>query len=256
MSLHEQFADDLALHALGALQGEDRRTLEKHLAECPACRRELEALRGDTALLAISTSGPKPPTRARQRLLEAVGREPRRVQAQTSISWWKLFAVPLAVSVGLLVALTVSWKHSDQLEKRIAELENQKLQQQAELQRAKEIVSTLTATDAMKVTLVAAKTPPQPQGKVMYVKERASLIFMASNLPAVPSQKAYELWLIPMNGAPMPAGMFKPDARGSAMVIDPPLPSGVEAKTFAITIEPESGASTPTMPIVMMGAGE
>ena len=30
----------------------------------------------------------------------------------------------------------------------------------------------------------------------------------------------------------------------------------VEAKAFAITVEPEQGSSTPTMPIVMMGAGE
>jgi len=254
VSVHEQFADDLALYALGTLQGEERLALEKHLVDCSACRRELESLRGDTALLAISTSGPKPPARSRQRLLEAVAREPRRVESGSVRSWWR--PLPIFVTAILLIALVFSRRRNDRLEKRIAELEKQSLQEQAELQHAREIVSTLTATDAMKVTLVAAKTPPQPQGKVMYVKNRASLIFMASNLPAVPSQKAYELWLIPMNGAPMPAGVFKPDVRGSAMVINPPLPAGVEAKAFAITVESESGASTPTMPIVMMGAGE
>jgi anti-sigma-K factor RskA len=30
----------------------------------------------------------------------------------------------------------------------------------------------------------------------------------------------------------------------------------VEAKAFAITVEPESGSSAPTMPILMIGAGE
>ncbi|MBZ5680845.1 MAG: anti-sigma factor [Acidobacteriia bacterium] len=50
--------------------------------------------------------------------------------------------------------------------------------------------------------------------------------------------------------------MFKPDARGSATVINPPLPAGTEAKAFAITVENEAGSSTPTMPIVMMGARE
>ena len=34
MSAHEQFADDLALLALGALQGDERVTLEKHLEGC------------------------------------------------------------------------------------------------------------------------------------------------------------------------------------------------------------------------------
>jgi anti-sigma-K factor RskA len=126
----------------------------------------------------------------------------------------------------------------------------------AELQRARDVVSTLTATDAMRVTLVAAKTPPQPQGKAIYVRDRASLIFLASNLQALPPQKAYELWLIPTSGAPIPAGVFKPDAHGSAAVVEPPLPPGVQAKAFAITVEPEGGSSAPTLPVVMVGLGE
>jgi hypothetical protein len=39
------------------------------------------------------------------------------------------------------------------------------------------------------------------------------------------------------------------------MVMNPPLPIGLEAKAFAVTIEPEQGSATPTMPILMMGAG-
>jgi anti-sigma-K factor RskA len=138
----------------------------------------------------------------------------------------------------------------------MADLQSESDQQLAELQRAREVVSTLTATDALRVTLVVAKAPAQPQGKAIYVRDRSSLIFLASNLQALPPQKAYELWLIPTQGAPIPAGVFKPDKHGSATVIDPPLPQKVEAKAFAITVEPESGSSVPTMPIVMMGAGE
>src|SRR5579863_3367861 len=75
MAAHEQFAEDLALYALDALAGEDRAALEKHLSGCPSCRLELEQLRGDGALLALSTLGPRPPQRARQRLLDAVAKE-------------------------------------------------------------------------------------------------------------------------------------------------------------------------------------
>ena len=77
MSVHEQFAEDLALYALGSLQGDERIALEKHLEGCGDCRSELEQFRSDAALLALSTAGPMPPQRARQRLMNAVNREPR-----------------------------------------------------------------------------------------------------------------------------------------------------------------------------------
>jgi anti-sigma factor RsiW len=77
MSLHEEFADDLALYALGSLDGAERQTLEKHLKGCASCRRELELLRGDGSLLALTTAGPKPPARARQRLMSAIAEESR-----------------------------------------------------------------------------------------------------------------------------------------------------------------------------------
>ena len=257
MSAHEQFADDLALLALGALQGDERVTLEKHLEECSSCRRELERLRGDMALLALSASGPKPPQRSRERLLKAIAQEPRAQKspaiARRSLGWTLL---PWLAAAAFLLLAGFFWQQSDRLSQRVAELQGESSQQQAQLERAREVVSTLTSTDAMRVTLVAAQAPPQPQGKAIYVKDRSSLVFLASNMPPLPPQKIYELWLIPTSGSPIPAGVFKPDARGSATVIEPPLPSGVEAKAFAITVEPEQGSSTPTMPIVMMGAGE
>jgi len=256
MSAHEQFADDLALLALGALQGDERVTLERHLAECSSCRRELKWLRGDMALLALSASGPAPPRRSRERLLKAIAKEPRAqksTERRVSVLWTSL---PWLAAAALLLVAAFFWQQSDRLAQRVAHLQDESAQQKAQLERAREVVSTLTSTDALRVTLVAAQTPPQPQGKAIYVRDRSSLIFLASNMPSLPPQKAYELWLIPTNGAPIPAGVFKPDVRGSATVIEPPLPAGVEAKAFAITVEPEQGSSTPTMPIVMMGAGE
>jgi anti-sigma-K factor RskA len=254
MSVHEQFAEDLALHSLGVLEGEERVALEQHLEGCAGCRRELEQLRGDMALMALSTAGPVPPRRARQRLLESVAREPRRAGTPARRGWWTV--VPWVAAAALAVGLVVLWLQNSDLQRRVAGLQSESVQQQAELARAREVVSTLTATDAMRVTLVAAKTPPQPQGKAIYVRDRSSLIFLASNFPRLPAQKAYELWLIPISGAPIPAGVFKPDAHGSATVINPPLPAGVQAKAFAITVEPEIGSASPTMPIVMIGAGE
>jgi len=265
MSVHEQFAEDLALYALNALEGDDRAVLEKHLAACSECRLELEQLRGDGALLALSTIGPKPPARARQRLLDAVSKESAptsraqnaREMGHPSVprrSWWG--ALGWAATAAVIVFAASLWKENAMLRQSLASASAQGAQSAREFEDLRKIAAPLIAPGAQRITLVAMKTPPQPQGKAFYLRNRGSLVFMANNMPSLPPQKAYELWLIPIQGAPVPAGTFKPDAHGSATVVNPPLPSGMEAKAFAITVENEAGASTPTMPIMMMGTGE
>jgi anti-sigma-K factor RskA len=244
MSAHEQFAEDLTLHALGTLQGEERASLEKHLDICPACRQELEQLRGDMALLAMATSGPKPPQRARQRLLDAIAEEPRVptvVPARKSpFNGWA--ALGWAAAVGMLLVVIQLRRENYFLRESVNNLASMTGQQTVELANARRVVDTLTAPDAQTVTLVASKNPPQPQGKAFYLRNRSGLVFIANNLAPLPPDKIYELWLIPPTGAPIAAGLFKPDAKGNATVVNPPgLPAGVEAKTFAVTLEPATG---------------
>ena len=62
MKTHEQFAEDLPLYALEELTDADRRELEQHLETCAACRREVQFLRNDLSLLALSSAGPRPPS--------------------------------------------------------------------------------------------------------------------------------------------------------------------------------------------------
>jgi hypothetical protein len=121
---------------------------------------------------------------------------------------------------------------------------------------AREVVDALTDTTAMRVTLSKGKDAPVPQGRATYVASKGTLIFLASNLQPLPPLKSYELWLIPAaaGGAPIPAGTFRPDERGNASVILPPLPKGVDAKAFGVTIEDKDGAATPTLPIILVGA--
>jgi len=254
MTVHEQFADDLCLYALGALQGEEHDAIEKHLDECAACRQEVERLRGDVALLAFSATGPRPPAHSRDRLISAIAKEPRRIQVRQRArwNWWNALGWAAAVAA-IVIAILVRQQNSD-LRRRVGELEAGSSQQGRQLLEAKQLLATLTSPGAEDFTLVAAKTPPQPQGKVIYVRGTGTVVFLASNMPAAPPQKAYELWLIPASGAPIPAGLFKPNAGGGAAVIRPPLPSGVEAKAFAITLEPEAGSSAPTSQPIMVGS--
>ncbi len=253
MNVHEQFADDLSLYALGALSGEERHAVEKHLEECSACRVELERLRGDMTLLAISVSGPKPPSRSRDRFIAAIAKEARRAQVlpRKGMTWWG--ALEWAAAVAAVVFIVVLWNQNSDLRRRVASLQANSADQQTQLAQAKELIASLTSAEAEHFILVASNTPPQPQGKAIYVRSSGTLVFLASNMPQLPLQKTYELWLIPASGAPIPAGLFRPDPHGSATVIKPPLPLGIKAKTFAITIEPAAGSSAPTSQPIMVG---
>jgi anti-sigma-K factor RskA len=260
MSIHEQFADDLTLHALGSLAGDERIALEKHLEECASCRRELQALRGDLSLLALTTVGPRPPARAKQRLMSTIAAEPRLPQPVAAParrrSWWGVLGWAAAAAMVLLYVGVL--RQNSSLQREMASLQAQFTGQQSELQQAKEIMATLLDPESQKIELVAVGSKPQPRGKAIYQRRSRSLIFLASSLPPLPPEKVYELWLFPANGgAPIAAGLFKPDAHGSATVVNPPLPEGVEAKTFAVTLEPESGShEAPRGTPVIVGAGE
>jgi anti-sigma-K factor RskA len=204
-------------------------------------------------LLAISVSGPKPPSRSRDRFIAAIAKEPRRAQVlpRKGMTWWG--TLEWAAAVAAVVFIVVLWNQNSDLRRRVASLQANSADQQTQLAQAKELIASLSSAEAEHFILVASNTPPQPQGKAIYVRSSGTLVFLASNMPQLPLQKTYELWLIPASGAPIPAGLFRPDPHGSATVIKPPLPLGIEAKTFAITIEPAAGSSAPTSQPIMVG---
>jgi anti-sigma-K factor RskA len=73
---------------------------------------------------------------------------------------------------------------------------------------------------------------------------------IASNLPPLAPGKAYEMWTIPKGGSPRPAGVFQSDPQGSALhIFSGPVDTST-LETVAVTVEPESGSATPTMPLV------
>jgi len=257
---HEQFADDLALFALDELTGSDRQELETHLETCAACRRELQTLRGDLGLLGLTTSGPQPPARSKERLVRAISAEPRGVSLPEASPqprrnmWWAW--VPAFAAVALLFVVTNLWRSNGRMKDQLAELGNRNQDQTVQLDRMNQEPRLLTSPDAVHVSLNPQKAPKQPSGTAIFSPSQKRMMFMASNLAPVPEGKAYELWIIPTQGAPIAVGVFKPDDHGNAVMMDHTMPEGVEAEAFAITVAKEEGSDKPTSPIVIMGAGE
>jgi anti-sigma-K factor RskA len=269
MTAHEQYRDDLPLYAVGALNEQESKQMERHLAECAECREELRGLQEAAANIAIALPPVAPAAHVKTQLLARLEREepapatvvPARTrQAEPSRErrglgawfWLPAFATAcLAIlSIGLWMQDRALFRELRQQERITADMQaNQQV-----LEKARALVETLSATDAQHITLAAAGAKPQPGAKAVYSPQQHSLVLLAGNLTPLPANKVYELWLLPSSGAqPVPAGTFQPDASGSATLVLSQFGDSAMAKGFAVTIENQPGSSTPTMPIILVG---
>src|SRR5213592_4330453 len=133
--------------------------------------------------MALSASRPKPPSRSRDRLMAAIAKEPLRAQVRRRkrSAWWNTLEWAAAVVAVVIVVLLM--RQNTDLRRRVADLETNSTKQDQQLLEAKQLLATLTSPDSARFTLVAGKTPLQPQGRAIYVRSSSTLVFLASNMP-------------------------------------------------------------------------
>ena len=181
-------------------------------------------------------------------------RKPRRFAPIMAWAGWSIAAV-MAVVAGMQV------DQRKLVEQDLSVSQAQLGQSDAQVQHAKQVTDTLRDASAMRVALhvplnAGAVPKLDPEGHATYLPSTGALVFVADHLDPLQAQKTYQLWLLPATAgsAPIPAGLFKPDANGNATVVMPPLPKGVTARGFGVTVENDGGSKTPTAPIVLLGS--
>ena len=103
-------------YALDALDGDERRAYEEHLAGCERCRDDLASFWDVTSALAVAASGPEPSPELRERVLASVRAEPQNVvplaprrRGYVLPAVAAVAAVAAAVAIGLgIYALSLS----------------------------------------------------------------------------------------------------------------------------------------------------
>lgn len=259
--------DDLVLYSMQALTPEEQTEAQTHLETCDICRSAVDEACAAASLVGLSAPQYELPEGAQRRFLAAVANTPQITPAPLSVAappaepahphkrslGW-LGGLGWVVAVVAILAAYLVGVHNSLLEQQLHTAHEQVAELSAQADRAQDLMDALTSPNAQQITLTMTKHPAASTGHAIYLSQSGTLVFVASNMPPVPAGKTYELWLIPASGkAPIPAGLFRPDAKGNASVVMPKLPSGVAAKAFGVTIEVAQGASTPTLPIVMTG---
>jgi hypothetical protein len=278
--------DDLYLFSLQFLPEAEAKFYTDHLAECADCRRQLGWIQGDLAGYAMSVEMVDPPAGSRDALMRRVAQErkvvpmtpmpsaapvvkaadaephtatvyemkPRRTAAVMAWAGW-------AVAAGLAVTAGLEYQDRQKLHSAYDDIAGKYTDVKSQFEKARTILQTLTDSDAKQVAMhlppsgSGKPTPPVPEAHASYLKEKGSLVFIANNLEPLQQDKTYELWVLPAEkgAAPIPVRTFKPDARGNAIVSVSDLSKGVEAAGFGVTVEPDGGSKTPTLPIVLLG---
>jgi anti-sigma-K factor RskA len=224
--------EDLALHAVHALEPNDSEALERAVAENPALRAELTAMQSALAKLGRSLPQSAPPAGLEARVFGAVQastpvpsrRAPTRgtSTSPSRAAWTRpAFATVSLMGLALIAFLGV---------------ESSRLQNEVATLRARTAQQTAILSNATNIKLTSTTASATPIGQAYLTK--GGQIVIALNLPAPESGKTYQAWFIPKGEtAPRPLQTFT-----TGLTTEVP----VNAAAIAVSLEPAGGSKTPT----------
>ena len=117
-----------------------------------------------------------------------------------------------------------------------------------------ELEQILTVTgkpDARFMRLTGQAAAPSGSGILIWDMQKAQCLIFGF-FPPPPQGNAYQLWFITTRDR-IPAGLLKVNPTGRIFDTQPVPPDIANWVAAAVTLEPESGSQTPTMPFYLLG---
>lgn len=213
--------DLTAAYALDALDPEDAREYEVHLARCERCRAELASLSEAAGALAYATEAPVPPAELRARILQQASRERSNVVPLTP-RW----AVPVAAVAAAAACAAIGlgiWA---------ASLSGELDRRENALARQERVAQILARPDSRTISF--------PQGTLVVTRTGEAALVLR-NLDKAGSGLTYEAWIADQ-GAPEPAGLFD-GGEVVAVPLERPVRDGA---SVLVTKEKAGGVQAPT----------
>ncbi|MDX6546625.1 MAG: hypothetical protein QOG33_175 [Gaiellales bacterium] len=212
-------------HALRALDADDERIVNEHLATCERCRLQLRDFEGVAAALAYASPSVQPPPELRDRVMAAVSPvvappEPKRAavapgRERFAPSWWPRVSMVAVPALGVAVLALAVWNIS---------LHNQ-----------------------LSDRSVSAVTPIGHVGSAVAYQGGDTTLF--ARLPPASAGHVYEAWVIERGTAkPLAAGVFS-----GGRIVFTLKHAAARGDTIAITLEPGPGGTAPQGPMVASG---
>jgi Anti-sigma-K factor rskA len=234
----DQLREHYDLYALDVAEEPERGEILAHLGRgCEVCLAGVKRSLETAALIGASAPPAQPSPQLRRRILASVGSKQRRPH------WLAAWTVTLAMAALLFIAVYFGLA-SRRNAQEAARLRGEIRSQITQIARLTEAFTILIGPQTVEASFGGAQPRP-PHGKV-FVNPTRGVLLIASNLPRTPADRAYEMWLIPKNSKPVPAGLFHSQDDGNAMHVRLGTVDVASTAAVAVTVENEAGADQPT----------
>jgi len=253
---HEEAVELAAPFVLNALEPDEEEALREHLRSCSLSHEEFAELGSVVPALAVTVEPVEPPAALKGRILAAAAddlaarealpapvaaphaTEPIQIDSRrrpSPVSWFLVAAAGIAI-VALIASNLLALGRlgaSEQFERDVAAVLEAGSQPGA-------------------LTAVLAPTEPDGPRGLAAVSSTGELTMAVQDLDPTTGNEVYEGWVIVGDAVPAPLGGFTVGDPGTGRLDSSGLPvePGI---TLALTREPASGATTPTLPILAAG---
>jgi anti-sigma-K factor RskA len=212
-----------ASYALDALDDDESRAYEQHLAGCESCREELTSLQEAASALAYAAPPATPPDSLRARILEQARAERgivvplRRRWAPRALGAAAAVAACAAIGLGVWAATLRS-----------------------SLDDTRSALSKERAAAQVLADPAARRSPVSGASGTLAVAPDGTAVLALQRIPPAPSGKTYEAWVL-QGRTSRPAGLFR---RAGPVLLQRDVPRG---SVVAVTVERAGGVDSPTM---------
>jgi anti-sigma-K factor RskA len=236
---HEEWLERSEFYALGALDEQELKEFEAHLASgCAICEAYIRETRETLLLLHRSITPITPSPSVKTRLFHDIASD-KVVPLPTKPrpTWRRLQVITGTLAAGIVGAVLAGTLITKRYEPRHTLYTS--------------VINLLRDPATRDFPLYGAGPTPKAAGRFLWNESGEGHIFV-TNLPPAAEGKMYAVWTIAQRAAPRYVGTIKTDAVGQGGLHINVTRSDQPVETFAVTLEPAGTTAAPTGPMVLV----